>query len=163
MKFDTDTSEDLGNNNEEQFELNSFFPYQVRLYYKAVNELLQKTYTAEYDLTVTEWRVIALLNKYEPSTASVIIDKSSMDKVQISRAITNLESRNILKRNKDSIDKRRSLIKLTRKGNNIVSKLIPLMKEVEKELLIDISEDELINLKRLMSNIQIKAEKLLSH
>lgn len=144
------------------FKLEVFFPYQVRLYYKAVSNLLSTVYTSKHNLTVGEWRVIALLNEVEPSTASTIIEHSSMNKVRVSRVIKNLEKRKIIKRQTDDFDKRRILISLTSDGRQILAELIPAMRKLETNLLSGLDEGEIEQLKILMKKIRFQAGKLLS-
>jgi len=145
----------------ESFRLEDFFPYQVRLYYKSISSLLESVYASKHGLTAGEWRVIALLNEIEPSTATTIIEYSSMNKVRVSRVITNLEKRNIIKRQTDEFDKRCILISLTSDGRKILSDLVPAMKSLEANLLNGLEKKEIVQLKRLMKKTRMQAAKLM--
>jgi len=72
------------------FELENFFPYLVRVYYRAVSQSVSTIYEREYKLTVSEWRAMAVLGNEQPLSAGEIVKRSSIDKVKVSRAIAGL-------------------------------------------------------------------------
>ena len=140
------------------FELQEFFPYQVRVFYRAVSESIADIYTMKYNLTVFEWRVMAVLGNNQPLTASEIVAHSSLDKVQISRAIKGLTNANLLERKTDRTDKRRVNLMLTAKGNKIFHELVPLVQNRKNKILAGLSDGEIYILKDLMARIQNNAE-----
>ncbi len=139
------------------FELQDFFPYQVRVFYRAVSESIANIYTIKYGLTVFEWRAMAVLGNHQPLTASEIVAHSSLDKVQISRAIKGLTNAGLLERKTDDTDKRRVNLMLTTKGNTIFHTLVPLVQDREDKILSGLSNSEISILKNLMTRIQKNA------
>ena len=156
---DTQSSEDKSQISE-GFDLHSFFPYLVRVYYRAVSQSVSNIYSSRYGLSVPEWRAMAVLGPYGTLSASEIVQRSSMDKVNVSRAIKGLQKANFLKRDIDGEDKRRAVLRLTKEGREAYSILVPLIKELEANLLDDLDEAEKEILIRLMEKIRIKAETL---
>lgn len=147
--------------NKPDFDLQDFFPYQVRVFYKAVSQSVTNIYSSLHGLSVQEWRVMAVLGNNQPLTASELVEMSSMDKVQISRAIKKLEETGLLYRQEDHEDRRRVHLTLSRRGNEIFKELVPLVKELEKDLLAGLSEDELNTLLTLMEKVRTNATQAL--
>jgi DNA-binding MarR family transcriptional regulator len=139
------------------FELRNFFPYLVRMYYKAVSHRVRDIYQSLYGLSVDEWRTMANLYDYEPMTAKEIVNRSSINKVNVSRAIASLQNRNLIERHEDPTDRRRVLVCLTAQGKRILNDLIPLVKEAEQDMLSALTPDEQDTLIRLMDKVKKQA------
>jgi len=101
-----------------------------------------------------------VLGPYGTLSASEIVKRSSMDKVNVSRAIKGLQKANFLKRDIDGDDKRRAVLRLTEEGRKAYSTLVPMVKELEENLLVDLDENEVKTLISLMEKVRIKAENL---
>ncbi|MTI16150.1 MarR family transcriptional regulator [Rhodobacteraceae bacterium RKSG542] len=142
------------------FELGTFFPYRVRKFATTVSEALQQIYSVEYGLTTSEWRTMAILGTKNILSASEIVERSSMDKVNVSRAVQSLRSRGYLKRDIDGDDRRKSVLRLTDEGIRVFDDLIPKVRAVEERLLKDLSESDLLIMMDLMERISQRAEEL---
>ncbi len=70
------------------FDLLTFFPYSVRVFYRAVSETIKDVYHSRYGLSQDEWRTMTVLHTFEPLSATGIVTRSSLGKVKVSRAIT---------------------------------------------------------------------------
>ena len=138
----------------DDFDLTSFFPYLVRVYYRAVSEAVSSVYSSLYNLSVSEWRTMAVLGPNRALSASEIVERSSMDKVNVSRAIKGLRSAGFLKRDIDGDDRRRAVLRLTKDGINVFNALTPKVCEVEQKLLKGLSAKECETLVRLMAQVQ---------
>ena len=142
------------------FDLRSFFPYLVRIYYRSVSDSVKAIYTSRFNLSVSEWRTMSVLGTEQALSASEIVEASSMDKVAVSRAIQGLRKSGMLKRDIDGDDRRRAVLRLTEKGADAFNTLIPLIQELEAELLNGLSEEERQTLIRLMAKVRANAEGL---
>lgn len=140
------------------FRLEAFFPYLVRRYYRATSQTVKNVYQTRYGLSVNEWRTMAVLNDYEPLSAKEIVARSSMDKVNVSRAISSLQEAGRLERHVDPTDRRRVLLRLTAQGKKIMRELVPLVLGVEERLLQGLSAEEQGTLLRLMQKVEENAD-----
>src|SRR5690554_1847707 len=95
------------------FDLEHFLPYQLSVVSNTVSEGIAHTYQQDHDLSVIEWRIIAVLGRYPSLTASQIVQRTVMDKVAVSRAVKRLLERGLLKRNTHSSDRRYRNLELT--------------------------------------------------
>jgi DNA-binding MarR family transcriptional regulator len=89
-----------------------------------------------------------------------IIERSSMNKVNVSRAVARLRKRGFLKQDIDGDDRRRSVLRLTEEGRKVFYDLIPRVKEVERQLLAGLSEEEIRTLISLMARVRENANSL---
>lgn len=91
-------------------------------------------------------------------SASEIVERSSMDKVNVSRAIKGLQKQKFLKRDIDGDDKRRVVLRLTSSGCEMFKTLIPLVRQAEEKCLNGLSRQEqetlLSLMERVRSNVQ---------
>lgn len=149
----------MSNNQKEQdFALATYFPYMVRLFYRDVSQSVENVYSSVFGLSVSEWRTMSVLHDFEPLSAKEIVSRSSMDKVVVSRSISSLQEGCLLERHIDPADRRRVLLRLTRKGKDVMADLVPRVLEVERQLLAGLSEDEFELLKKLMLKVRGNAE-----
>jgi len=144
----------------DNFNLNEFFPYLVRGYYRAVSEAVSNVYSKNFGLSVSEWRTMAVLGPFRSMSASEIVALSSMDKVNVSRAIKGLQAHGFIKRDIDGDDKRRAVLRLTREGGEAFARLVPLVKKAETDCLEGLTDTERATLILLMGRVQLNAENL---
>ncbi len=145
---------------EEAFDLRSFFPYLVRVYYQAVSSSVTRIYGPLHGLSVSEWRTMAVLGTKRSLSASEIVERSSMDRVAVSRAIKGLRAAGLLKRDIDGDDRRRAVLRLTAKGVAVFEDLIPRVKELERRLLDGFSEEERTALESMMRRVRENAGRI---
>lgn len=142
------------------FTLETFFPYQVRMFYLQVSQSVSAIYGSRYGLSVSEWRTLAVLGNHQPLSASDVVQHSSIDKVQVSRAIKGLLKRDLLQRSVDPADRRRVTLHLTEQGLRVFDDLVLQVRALEQQLLGCLSEDERQMLKVLMNKVREQAERI---
>ncbi|GAB5456175.1 MAG: MarR family transcriptional regulator [Henriciella sp.] len=133
--------------------LDGFLPYRLSVLSNAVSSKIAKIYEQEFELSVWQWRIIAVLGEREGLTSTEVAQRTLMDKPTVSRAAASLIERGILERSIDSDDRRRAPMRLTDEGKAIYAAVIPRAMESERELLNAISEDEAETLHRLLSRL----------
>ena len=92
-----------------------------------------------------------------------VVKYSSMAKVNVSRGVADLEKRKYLERHEDPTDRRSVLLNLTPKGKKAMTELIPIVRDVEKQALDGLSQDERETLIRLMEKVRLNAEGIKLH
>lgn len=158
LKHDSEVSVAPDHNRDTDFDLHSFFPYLVRIYYRAVSEAISSVYTENFGLSVSEWRTMAVLGPHKSLSATQIVAQSSMDKVVVSRAIKGLQAQGLLKRDIDGDDRRRAVLRLTGEGQDLFRQLVPMVKEAEENCLQHLTTQERNTLIGLMQRVRISAE-----
>jgi len=143
------------------FQLEKFFPYLVRIYYRAVSLSVSSIYETDYGMSVSEWRAMAVLgNSEEPLSAGEIVKRSSIDKVKVSRAIAGLTRAGYLERRVDDEDRRKVALQLTRSGTYVFEELVEKVRALEDQLLDGFSDEEKAQLMSMMARVRKNAEGL---
>ncbi len=123
-------------------ELEKFLPYRLSVLAQLVSESLHDLYAGPFELSVTQWRVMAALGRFAPLTASDVGQRIVMDKVAISRAVASLMKRGLVERAADPDDRRRASLRLTAKGRTVHAQIVPLALKYEAELYAALSPGE---------------------
>ncbi len=140
--------------------LNSFLPYRLTKLSGVISRSLAERYSRQFDLSIHEWRVVAILGEKPGLTARQVCDLASLDKVNISRAIEKLESSGRLKRQVMPKDRRSFSLHLTDKGQDVLERIIPIAKEFENNLLSSLSAEDLDNLREILKKLDGQADLL---
>jgi DNA-binding MarR family transcriptional regulator len=145
----------------EEFALENFLPYRLSLLSNTISEGIAISYRKAHNLSVTEWRVIAVLGRFPGQTASEVVKRTAMDKVTVSRAVKKLLEKDLIERNALEEDRRRQPLKLTRqKGWRLYRKIVPKALAYEAELLAALTSPERKSLGVMVSKLQAMAESL---
>ena len=115
-------------------ELENFLPYRLSVLAQLVSESLHDLYAGPFELTVTQWRVMAALGRFAPLTASDVGHRIVMDKVAVSRAVAGLMNRGLVERATDRNDRRRASLRLSARGRSVHTRIVPLALEYECRL-----------------------------
>lgn len=75
------------------------------------------------------------------------------DKANIARMIVSLEKKGYIKREDDPSDKRTFKVHLTKKGKNLESLVIPVLRKTNQTVMNGISEEQLVELHDLISKM----------
>lgn len=147
--------------NPEAFALERFLPYRLSLLSNTVSEGVATAYRNAHDLSVTEWRVIAVLGRFPGMTASEVVTRTAMDKVAISRAVKKLLDRGLVERGTLQEDRRRQPLQLTsRKGIRLYRAIVPKALDYEQRLVAALTDTERRRLASLLEKLQAAANRL---
>jgi DNA-binding MarR family transcriptional regulator len=125
------------------FDLDNFLAYRLDRLSDAVSRHFQPVYRDQHGMTRPEWQVLAHLGEAETLTAREIVRRTGLHKTKVSRAVTALESRRWLERDRDDADRRIEHLTLTRTGRKGYEALTALLKAREDELLARLDSGEL--------------------
>ena len=123
--------------------------------------MIATAYTEKYGLMRHDWRVMAALGNDQPLSANQVCDRTNMDKVQVSRAISRLLKRELVARVQDAGDRRRWILRLTPGGEEMYRDIVPAARAREAELLSALSDTELRQLNALIDKLYRRARQLL--
>lgn len=136
------------------FSLATYFPYRARVFYAHVTSAVSEVYSERYGMIPSEWRVMAILGPQQKMTANEIVERSSMDKVSVSRAVGRLKKRKWLNSSANKKDARSRYLNLSKPGQEAYFDLVPRVLEVERRLLAPLSSEEVRELDRLMEKVR---------
>lgn len=142
----------------ENFELERFLPYRLSLLTNTISQGIAASYRDEHDISITEWRILAVLGRFPGLTASEVTERTAMDKVAIHRAVKTLMQKDLLERKPDQSDRRRQQLFITpSKGKAVLNTVIPKAKQFENQLLETLSPTETRSLNSILNKLQNKS------
>lgn len=143
----------------EILQLERYLPYRLSILSNRISALISETYSAKFALSITEWRIMAVLGEYPGVSADEVSLKTQIEKSILSRAISKLLHRKLLERAFDPADKRRSMLRLTETGLSVYDELVPISYDYEQQLLTCFSDSESQQFSELIDRLYAHAEK----
>jgi len=125
-------TENAGNNNHPLREMVSYrlARLQAKLNAQAIRILKQTS-----GLSLTDWRVLVMLETFGQTTSTKIAKEIEFDKGQLSRCLRRLQNAGLVKSTISEEDSRRQLLEFTVLGRETFEKARPHMRARQKQLL----------------------------
>lgn len=130
--------------------LADFLPYRLSVLSNRISRSIADGYEERFQLTLPEWRVMAVLGEEPDLSAGQVADRTAMDKVAVSRAVSKLLEAGRIERHFANEDRRRSVLALSEDGNKIYHEVIPIALGYEAKLFEKFSETEKSQLDELL-------------
>jgi len=141
-------------------ELERFLPYRLSVLSNTVSAAIAEAYSDRYGLTIPEWRVMAVLGRFPRISAAEVAERTAMDKVAVSRAVSRLLDSGRIRRSFADADRRRSILSLSPAGGRIHRRIAPILLRYEAELLSALDEEEQAHLATMLSRLDEQARRL---
>jgi DNA-binding MarR family transcriptional regulator len=133
--------------------LEEFLPYRLSILSNRVSRAIAARYAETFDLTIPEWRIIAVLGRAEALSAKEIAEATEMDKVAVSRAVARLVAAKRVAARADRDDARRQSLSLTREGATLYARIAPIALASERKLLAALDARERGQLDALLDRL----------
>ncbi|MGH6951236.1 MAG: MarR family winged helix-turn-helix transcriptional regulator [Vitreimonas sp.] len=140
--------------------MEDFLPYRLSILSNRVSRAIAQRYAEAFDLSIPEWRVIAVLGRRPGLTAKEIAEATEMDKVAVSRAVARLVAARRVAGRADRADARRQLLSLTPQGENVHARIAPIALASEQRLLAALDACERAQLDTLIDRLSAAAREL---
>lgn len=108
---------------------------------------------ARHDIGLPEWRILASLLGREWQTVSELASHTSAELSRVSRLVSGLEGRGLLKRKASGVDARAVELALTAKGRLLAQQIVPLAQLYERVALAGMEPEEIDVLKSLLRRV----------
>ena len=141
----------------DELRLEDFLPYRLAVLSTTVSTTVARAYDKRFGVSIPEWRVIAVLGRFSGLSAVEVAERTLMDKVAVSRAVTKLIKNGRIDREFDDTDKRRSILNLSEDGKKLHDEIAALALQFERDLLLGFSAEELENLNSIMERLLARA------
>jgi DNA-binding MarR family transcriptional regulator len=135
-------------------QLEHFLPYRLSILSNTISQTIADDYQRRYDISVTEWRVMAVLARFHGLSAREVAERTAMDKVAVSRALSRLVEAGRVNRSIHDSDKRRSVLSLTEAGWTVHDEVAPMARAREREVLARLDAEERVWLERILDKLQ---------
>ena len=140
--------------------LEDFLPYRLSVLTNRISHAIARQYGALSGLSIAEWRVMAVLGRFAPASANEVSERTAMDKVRVSRAVTRLKRSGLIVAATDRADRRRSALRLSAPGKRTYRRIVPLALGLEAELIGALTPSERATLDGLLAKLHARAEVL---
>jgi DNA-binding MarR family transcriptional regulator len=142
------------------FRLGRFLPYRLSVVTNLVSRGFAERYSAEFGISIPEWRVMAVLGERAPVSSFEICGATAMDKAKVSRAVSAMIDKSLVRKAAHPEDQRLLRLSLTAKGRRVYDAIIPRARELEAELMAGLGETERAQLDTLLEKLHARAEAL---
>ncbi|MEM5518194.1 MarR family transcriptional regulator [Henriciella sp. AS95] len=148
-----DASGNSGQPTDTTLSLDSFLPYRLSVLSNAVSRKIADMYEREFDISIWQWRILAVLGESEGLTSTEVAARTLMDKPAVSRATAALLDRGLISRTSDTTDRRKAALRMTRKGRDVYDAIIPRALAYERDLMSALSAEEAATLHALLTRL----------
>jgi len=143
-----------------KLDLDSFVPYRLSVLSNTVSSTIARAYSERFGLSIPEWRIMAVLGGEPRLSARDLVERTAMDKVQVSRAVESLVGNHCVARKADPVDGRVARLSLTAKGHAIYEEIVPLALHLEGLFLRALKPEERRMFDMLLSKLARQAHLL---
>jgi DNA-binding MarR family transcriptional regulator len=141
-----------------EFRLGEFLPFKLAVMADALARVFAENYEGATNLTIPEWRALAVIAEHGTLSPTAVGQRTAMDKVKVIRAAQSLVAKGLLRQSQDPNDGRGRLLRLTRKGVATHAKMVPLAMTLQSTLFDDLSRTDLAALNRALAKIMGRLE-----
>ena len=147
----------MENETEKELILEDFLPYRLAILSHTVSSLIARVYDKRFGLTIPEWRVIAIVGRFPGLSAVEVAERTMLDKVAVSRAVTKLIKAGRIDREFADADRRRSILTLSEDGRKVHDEIAPLAMRMENDLLHGLSDEQIETLNTVIERLLARA------
>jgi DNA-binding MarR family transcriptional regulator len=119
-------------------------------------------YASNFDMSVPEWRLMALVGRFEGISAKEISDRLLMDQVAISRAVHKCTKRGFIREMPNSGDRRRKRLAFTAEGRAYFRRFFPRACRLASDMESGLTQSEARTLKKLLKKLDRQLLQMIS-
>ncbi|MEM7610370.1 MAG: MarR family transcriptional regulator [Pseudomonadota bacterium] len=149
----SDTSDSQDNTPNQTLALENFLPYRLSILSNTISGTIASAYDKRFDLSIPEWRVMAVIARTPGLSAAQVAERTLMDKVAVSRAVAKLLKTERITRTFADKDKRRSILSLSARGREVYDQVVPMALQMEADLLLGFTDEEIGTLNVLVDRM----------
>jgi len=138
-------------------ELERFLPYRLSVLANTMSAALADAYAERFQLSIPEWRVLAVLAPAPGLSSAQVSERTAMDKVAVSRAVASLTRARRIERSVEESDRRRSSLRLTTRGIAVYNEVVPWALAYQDALMRGMSPRARESLDALLDDLQRRA------
>ncbi|MEL7463449.1 MAG: MarR family transcriptional regulator [Pseudomonadota bacterium] len=132
-----------GEGSEHQPAFQSFIAYRVAHLHARLNRQATHLLDKHGGVTLTQWRIIVLLESEGVATLSEMAEVAAIDKGLLSRNLSTLVQLGYVAMNRDRTDRRVNRLELTDKGRALHAEIYPIMTWRHERLTRDLSAEQM--------------------
>jgi DNA-binding MarR family transcriptional regulator len=120
-----------------------------------------RRYRSQFGVTLPEWRVLSIIALQKTTSARDISLTLATDKAWVGLTVQKLERRGFVRRVSDKRDARRTLVSLTKQGQQVHDAIMLNARRRQKRLLSKLTDDDAQRLIASLEQLQAEADRML--
>jgi DNA-binding MarR family transcriptional regulator len=141
--------------------IEDFLTFRLTRLSNALRNNMTKPYLEEFELSLPEWRLLALVARFSPLRFSELTGRSSMDKGQVSRTLRVMTKRGLTKtkilaqrgsRSAEALAAPVS-VSITAKGKALYQSVLPVAQRHQSEMLQTLNDSERVALYKALDKL----------
>lgn len=140
--------------------LETYLPYKLASTAESFSQKLVDVYGRTHGLSREEWRLLYLLADVEQLTSLELTQRTTLDKVQVSRAAQKLEEKGLINRSIPASDRRLRVYTCSKKGQELFAEIFPKVEAQTEAILCNMSLEDQATLWR---SIDVLAKAVATH
>lgn len=149
-------------NIDDDYSLENFLSFNLGLITNTLTKIVGSYCSREFDIGVTEARIITVVGQNGPVSIRDITDITRIDKGWISRSVTSLLKRELVTKQNSKDDARKVELLLTDSGRDTFGKLQKASLARNENIMSVLSPGERVLFMELLAQLQSQADKLLA-
>ena len=109
--------------------------YRFSLLAARQTRCLAEMYIQQFGLSVSRWKVLAIIGHYAPMSAKEVAERTSLEPVKVTRAVDGLVAQKFINRRRDPVDRRRVILSLSAKGTRVYNQSETMRRVIDGEFL----------------------------
>jgi len=134
--------------------------YRLSLLATQINRAVTRAFVAQYGRPANAWRVITVLGRFGPLSASQIRAHTTLEMDKITRIVDSLVEQGFAIRKQDQADRRRVSVSLSAKGKRINVRIEQMIADMERKFLAVLNRSEREMLYRLLDRLQAHGQQI---
>lgn len=102
------------------------------------------------DISSVQYSILAVVDRLGEASQRELCDEVDLDRSTIADLVARMERRGLLDRHRSPADARRNVVRLTEVGESELNRLRPLVEEVQRELVVGLTDAEARRLQELL-------------
>lgn len=133
--------------------------YRIHRLANALSRGAARRYRRDFDVSLMEWRILALLGGFAPLTLGDLARESGLDKAQASRAVKALVTRGLVEREAGQDDAREVTLRLSTEGARVQEGLMGAARERDAAFRAALPQGTLAALEEAIRLLQAEARR----
>lgn len=134
--------------------------YRIHRLANAMSRGAALRYRRDFDVSLMEWRILALLGAFAPMTLKRLAREAGLDKSQASRAVAGLVARGLVLRRPGKGDAREVALCLSPEGQRVQQGLMQAARERDAAFRAALTDADLAALDRALALLEAEARRL---
>lgn len=140
--------------------IDQFLPARLANVSRQLSKFIARQYAEEFGLSTPEWRVIVHIAHVKSCSSGDVCAATTMDKPMVHRAVTRLVALGYVVAQISQADRRSNVLKLSRRGQAIYDRIVPMVLKQEQFLLEGLSTQERRSLLRILAKLESRLKGL---